>query len=126
LLLLKSCLAFIFYQNIITFAYTCTGMFPYVCAAMIPVFCDLVTTSKMLRTAVETVWNHKPRQNSIVYKPPSRTKQNAIVTGVCVYTVLQLFLPYSHIVTQVYKHASTDCFLGIQTLILNCILIILL
>lgn len=77
-------------------------MFPYVCAAMIPVFCDPATMSKMLRSVVDSVWNNKSRPKSDAYKPPTRTKQNAIVTGVCLYTALQLFLPYSHKVTQVY------------------------
>ncbi|XP_015370925.1 PREDICTED: vitamin K-dependent gamma-carboxylase isoform X2 [Diuraphis noxia] len=79
------------------------GMFPYVCAAMIPVFCDPATMSKILRTTVENFWNDKSEPKSPVYKPPTRTKQNAIVAGVCVYTVLQLFLPYSHIITQGYN-----------------------
>ncbi|KAL4122224.1 hypothetical protein QTP88_014594 [Uroleucon formosanum] len=79
------------------------GMFPYVCAAMLPVFCDPATMSKMLRTVVEFVWNDRSGPKSIVYKPPTRTKQNAIAAGVCLYTALQLFLPYSHIVTQGYN-----------------------
>jgi len=92
-----------------------TGMFPYVCAAMIPVFCDPATMSKILRTAVENVWNDKSGQKSAVYKPPSLTKQNAITAGVCVYTALQLFLPYSHIVTQVSILLFTDCVTNGQT-----------
>uniref|UniRef100_A0A2S2NHF9 Vitamin K-dependent gamma-carboxylase n=1 Tax=Schizaphis graminum TaxID=13262 RepID=A0A2S2NHF9_SCHGA len=79
------------------------GMFPYVCAAMIPVFCEPKTMSKMLRSAVESVWNDKSGPKSVDYKPPTRTKQNVIVTGMCVYTALQLFLPYSHILTQGYN-----------------------
>ncbi|XP_027845741.2 vitamin K-dependent gamma-carboxylase [Aphis gossypii] len=79
------------------------GMFPYVCAAMIPVFCEPATMSKMLRTAVECIWNDKSGLKSVDYKPPTRTKQNAIVAGVCVYTALQLFLPYSHVLTQGYN-----------------------
>jgi len=90
------------------FIYTCTGMFPYVCAAMIPVFCEPKTMSKMLRTAVESVWNDKSEPKSVDYKPPTRTKQNVIVAGVCVYTALQLFLPYSHILTQVYLYSLCD------------------
>lgn len=83
-------------------------MFPYVCAAMLPVFCEPATMSKMLRTAVQCIWNDKSGPKSVDYKPPTRTKQNAIVAGVCVYTVLQLFLPYSHVLTQVYKYALCD------------------
>uniref|UniRef100_A0A2H8TR69 Vitamin K-dependent gamma-carboxylase n=2 Tax=Melanaphis sacchari TaxID=742174 RepID=A0A2H8TR69_9HEMI len=78
-------------------------MFPYVCAAMIPVFCEPATMSKILRAAVKCIWNDKSESKPVDYKPPSRTKQNAIVAGVCVYTALQLCLPYSHILTQGYN-----------------------
>lgn len=35
------------------------------------------------------------------YESPSRGKQNAIASCICAYAVLQMFLPYSHFVTQV-------------------------
>lgn len=81
-------------------------MFPYVCAAMIPVFCDPATVSKVLRSATERSRSDKLKSKSDDYKTPTWMKQNAIAAFVCAYTVLQLFLPYSHFVTQVSKRRS--------------------
>ncbi|XP_050432253.1 vitamin K-dependent gamma-carboxylase [Adelges cooleyi] len=77
------------------------GMFPYVCAAMLPVFYDpnsmaeklsaLVTRKKFQPISVQTT------------KPPSPVKRNMIAAAVCVYAALQMFLPYSHFITQGYN-----------------------
>lgn len=114
-------------KNTITI-YFCAGMFPYVCAAMLPVFCDPKTVSKMLQTTIGIAGYGRTNKskstsadsesksvsadnesestsvdNNDVYKPPSKVKQNAIAMCLCAYTALQLFLPYSHFVTQVSK-----------------------
>lgn len=88
----------------------CTGMFPYVCVAMIPVFCDPATVSKVLRSVTERNRNKKSKLKSNDYKTPTSIKQNAIAAFVCTYTALQLFLPYSHFVTQVSKKCSKSSY----------------
>lgn len=83
------------------------GMFPYVCAAMIPVFCDPGTVSKALRAVIETGRGDGPgttRRRLSAYKPPGRAKRNTIAACVCAYAALQLFMPYSHFITQVSVH----------------------
>lgn len=66
---------------------------------------------------IKPIVDEEPKPKSIVvkepksnptndYKPPTRIKQNAIVACIFAYTILQLFLPYSHFVTQV-GHITT-------------------
>lgn len=84
------------------FNWCAAGMFPYVCAAMLPVFFSPTVTSKMLRNSVKTGQSDcSQKSKPTVYRPPTRIKQNAITVCLCAYTVLQLFLPYSHFITQV-------------------------
>lgn len=48
------------------------------------------------------IFDEDPKYKLITeYEPPTRTKQNIIAACICAYTVLQLFLPYSHFITQV-------------------------
>ncbi|XP_025408245.1 vitamin K-dependent gamma-carboxylase isoform X2 [Sipha flava] len=79
------------------------GMFPYVCAAMLPVFFNPSVTSKVLRDFAGIGRNDSQKPMLAVYKLPTRTKQNAITACLCAYTILQLFLPYSHFITQGYN-----------------------
>lgn len=113
--------------RIITLYDVITGMFPYVCAAMIPVFCDPTTTSKALRTAVETGRrsdargepksepaavdageSSEPPLKTTNVTTPTRAKRNAIAACLCAYALLQLFLPFSHFITQVPAERLTD------------------
>ncbi|XP_050538854.1 vitamin K-dependent gamma-carboxylase [Daktulosphaira vitifoliae] len=74
------------------------GMFPYMCTAMLPVFCNTDWLSQKLSSLV----NYKP-YNKPTPQLPSPLKQNLIVAGICIYTTLQMFLPYSHFITQGYN-----------------------
>lgn len=83
-------------------------MFPYVCAAMLPVFCEPAAVAKALGVTTaaggstgQSEPNFPAAASLRSHESPTVAKRNAIAAFVCAYAALQLFMPYSHFVTQV-------------------------